>query len=56
MIDKLERAGCERSIVGLVLPTGYSFNTDGTSIYMSMAVIFISQVTDTPLKHRPARS
>ena len=49
LIDKLERAGCERSIVGLVLPTGYSFNTDGTSIYMSMAVIFISQVTDTPL-------
>jgi aerobic C4-dicarboxylate transport protein len=49
LIDKLERAGCERSIVGLVLPTGYSFNTDGTSIYMSTAVIFISQVTDTPL-------
>lgn len=49
LIEKLERAGCERSIVGLVLPTGYSFNTDGTSIYMSMAVIFISQVTDTPL-------
>ena len=49
LIDKLERAGCERSIIGLVLPTGYSFNTDGTSIYMSMAVIFISQVTDTPL-------
>jgi aerobic C4-dicarboxylate transport protein len=49
LIEKLERAGCERSIVGLVLPTGYSFNTDGTSIYMSMAVIFISQATDTPL-------
>ncbi len=49
LIEKLERAGCERSIVGLVLPTGYSFNTDGTSIYMSAAVIFISQVTDTPL-------
>lgn len=49
LLDKLERAGCDRSIVGLVLPTGYSFNTDGTSIYMSMAVIFISQVTDTPL-------
>ena len=49
LIDKLERAGCERSIVGLVLPTGYSFNTDGTSIYMSMAVVFVSQVTDTPL-------
>jgi len=49
LIEKLERAGCERSIVGLVLPTGYSFNTDGTSIYMSMVVIFISQATDTPL-------
>jgi aerobic C4-dicarboxylate transport protein len=49
LIEKLERAGCERSIVGLVLPTGYSFNTDGTAIYMSMAVIFISQATDTPL-------
>ena len=49
LLEKLERAGCERSIVGLVLPTGYSFNTDGTSVYMSMAVIFISQVTDTPM-------
>jgi aerobic C4-dicarboxylate transport protein len=49
LIEKLERAGCERSIVGVVLPTGYSFNTDGTSIYMSMALIFISQATDVPL-------
>jgi aerobic C4-dicarboxylate transport protein len=49
LTEKLERAGCERAIVGLVLPAGYSFNSDGTAIYMSMAVIFISQATDTPL-------
>ena len=49
LLDKLERAGCEKSVVGLVLPIGYSFNTDGTAIYMSMAVVFISQATDTPL-------
>jgi aerobic C4-dicarboxylate transport protein len=49
LTEKLERAGCERAIVGLVLPTGYSFNTDGTALYMSMAVIFISQATDTAL-------
>jgi aerobic C4-dicarboxylate transport protein len=49
LTEKLERAGCERAIVGLVLPTGYSFNSDGTAIYMSMAVIFISQATDTAL-------
>lgn len=49
LLNKLERAGCEKSIVGLVLPTGYSFNTDGTAIYMSMAIVFISQATDAPL-------
>lgn len=43
MMDKLERFGCERSIVGLVIPAGYSFNLDGTSIYLSMATIFLAQ-------------
>jgi len=43
MMDKLERYGCPRSIVGLVIPAGYSFNLDGTSIYLSMASIFIAQ-------------
>ena len=44
MLEKLERYGCSRPIVGLVIPTGYSFNLDGTSIYLSMATIFIAQV------------
>lgn len=42
-MEKLERYGCSRSVVGLVLPTGYSFNLDGTSIYLSMAALFIAQ-------------
>lgn len=46
---KLEALGCQKSIVGLVIPTGYSFNLDGTSIYLAMAAIFIAQATDTPL-------
>ena len=41
---KLERMGCSKSVVGLVVPTGYSFNLDGTTIYLSMAVIFLAQV------------
>lgn len=44
MIEKLERYGCARPVVGLVIPTGYSFNLDGTSIYLSMAAIFVAQV------------
>jgi aerobic C4-dicarboxylate transport protein len=44
MILKMEKFGCSKSVVGLVIPTGYSFNLDGTSIYLSMAVIFLSQV------------
>ena len=48
IMAKLERLGCSRSVVGLVIPTGYSFNLDGTSIYMSMAAIFIAQATNTP--------
>jgi aerobic C4-dicarboxylate transport protein len=49
LIEKLERAGCEKSVVGLVVPTGYSFNLDGTNIYMTLAALFIAQATDTPL-------
>ena len=46
---KLEKLGCSRSVVGLVIPTGYSFNLDGTSIYLAMAAIFVAQATNTPL-------
>jgi len=49
LIEKLERAGCSRSVVGLVVPTGYSFNLDGTSIYLTMAAIFIAQATNTSM-------
>lgn len=49
LMEKLERAGCPKPIVGLVVPTGYSFNLDGTNIYMCMAALFIAQATDTPL-------
>ncbi len=44
MMDKMERYGCSKSVVGLVIPRGYSFNLDGTSIYLSMAVVFLAQV------------
>ncbi|MDO9140626.1 MAG: dicarboxylate/amino acid:cation symporter [Methylobacter sp.] len=46
---KLENMGCSKSVVGLVIPTGYSFNLDGTSIYLAMAAIFVAQATNTPL-------
>jgi aerobic C4-dicarboxylate transport protein len=49
MIDKLENLGCARSDVGFVIPTGYSFNLDGSSLYLTMAAIFIAQATDTHL-------
>jgi aerobic C4-dicarboxylate transport protein len=49
LMQKLEAAGCDRSVVGLVIPTGYSFNLDGTTIYLSMAVLFISQAFNIPL-------
>lgn len=49
MITKLENLGCAKPIVGLVIPTGYSFNLDGTSIYLTMAAIFIAQATNTQL-------
>ena len=47
LITKMERAGCSKPVVGLVIPTGYSFNLDGTNIYMTMAALFIAQATDT---------
>jgi aerobic C4-dicarboxylate transport protein len=46
---KLEKLGCSKSLVGLVVPTGYTFNTDGTSIYMTMAALFVAQATNTDL-------
>lgn len=49
MMTKMEQAGVERSIVGLVIPTGYSFNLDGTAIYLTMAAVFIAQACDVPL-------
>ncbi len=49
LMEKLETAGIARPVVGLVVPTGYSFNLDGTNIYMTMAALFIAQATDTPL-------
>ncbi len=49
LMKKLEQMGCSRSVVGLVVPTGYSFNLDGTSIYLSMATIFLAQLYNVPL-------
>ncbi|WP_370712852.1 dicarboxylate/amino acid:cation symporter [Sphingomonas sp. IW22] len=49
LIEKMERAGCPKSIVGLVVPTGYSFNLDGTNIYMTLAALFIAQATNVDL-------
>jgi aerobic C4-dicarboxylate transport protein len=49
LIEKMENAGCSKPVVGLVIPTGYSFNLDGTSIYLTMAAIFIAQATNTPI-------
>jgi aerobic C4-dicarboxylate transport protein len=49
MMVKLEKLGCQRSVVGMVLPTGYTFNSDGTCIYLTMAAIFVAQATNTPL-------
>lgn len=49
LIGKLEKAGCSEPVTGLVVPTGYSFNLDGTSIYLTMAAVFLAQATDTPL-------
>jgi aerobic C4-dicarboxylate transport protein len=49
MMAKMENAGAKKSVVGLVIPTGYSFNLDGTSIYLTMAAVFIAQATNTPM-------
>jgi len=49
LMEKLEKAGCDKSVVGLVVPAGYSFNLDGTNIYMTMAALFVAQATNTPL-------
>ena len=49
LIEKMQRLGCAQSTVGLVIPTGYSFNLDGTNIYMTMAAVFLAQATNTPL-------
>jgi aerobic C4-dicarboxylate transport protein len=49
LMEKLEKLGCSKSLVGLVVPTGYTFNTDGTSIYMTMAALFVAQATNTHL-------
>ncbi|EKT4522242.1 dicarboxylate/amino acid:cation symporter [Pseudomonas putida] len=49
MLAKMERLGAKKSVVGLVIPTGYSFNLDGTSIYLTMAAVFIAQATDTTM-------
>jgi aerobic C4-dicarboxylate transport protein len=49
IMGKLERLGCSKSVVGLVVPTGYSFNLDGTNIYMTLATLFIAQALNVPL-------
>ncbi|MFN8257774.1 MAG: dicarboxylate/amino acid:cation symporter [Bacteroidales bacterium] len=48
LMDKMKKGGCSDSVVGLVVPTGYSFNLDGTSIYLTMATVFLAQATNTP--------
>jgi aerobic C4-dicarboxylate transport protein len=50
LMEKLESLGCSKSLVGLVVPTGYTFNTDGTSIYMTLAALFVAQATNTHLQ------
>lgn len=49
LMEKMERLGCSRALVGLVVPTGYTFNTDGTSMYMTLAALFVAQATNTHL-------
>ena len=49
LMEKLEKLGCSPALVGLVVPTGYTFNTDGTSIYMTLVALFVAQATNTPL-------
>ena len=49
MMAKLEKLGCKKSVVGMVLPTGYTFNADGTCIYLTLATVFVAQATNTHL-------
>ena len=49
IMEKMERLGCSKALVGLVVPTGYTFNTDGSSLYMTLAALFVAQATNTPL-------
>lgn len=56
VMAKMERLGCSKSVVGLVVPTGYSFNLDGTAIYMTMAAVFVAQATDVHLSVRETLS
>jgi aerobic C4-dicarboxylate transport protein len=49
LMEKMEQLGCSRALVGLVVPTGYTFNTDGTSMYMTLAALFVAQATNTHL-------
>jgi aerobic C4-dicarboxylate transport protein len=49
LMEKMERLGCSKPLVGLVVPTGYTFNTDGTSLYMTLAALFVAQATNTHL-------
>jgi aerobic C4-dicarboxylate transport protein len=49
LMEKLQKLGCSKSLVGLVVPTGYTFNTDGSSIYMTLTALFVAQATNTPL-------
>jgi aerobic C4-dicarboxylate transport protein len=49
LMAKLEKLGCSKALVGLVVPTGYTFNTDGSSLYMALAALFVAQATNTPL-------
>ena len=50
MMAKMENLGVDKSVVGLVIPTGYSFNLDGTCIYLTMAAVFLAQATNTDLR------
>ncbi len=54
MLDKMEKLGCRKSVVGLVIPTGYSFNLDGTSIYLTMAAVFIARGDQQPYGYFPS--
>ena len=49
LMEKMERAGCSRTAVGIVVPAGFSFNLDGTCIYVTIGALFIAQATNTPL-------